>query len=81
MVAKSRKTREEQKLIFLEGQSLICDAVAAGAQIKALYFSAIEHLAKLPMDVLQEIPLYKVTLHHMKIWSDVERPPGLLGEI
>ena len=78
MLAKSRKQREKGGIILLEGHRLITDAILAGAVLECLYFTKLEHLHDIPIRET-DAALYKVRYQHMKIWSDVETPPGIMG--
>ncbi|KAJ8386240.1 hypothetical protein AAFF_G00175600 [Aldrovandia affinis] len=52
-VARSRKFREQQGKVLLEGRRLICDALAAGAIPQMVFFSTVERLRELPEDGLR----------------------------
>ena len=79
MSAKSRKNRERNDIILLEGRRLVVDAIEAGAQIKSIYFSKAEYLKDVPLQLVRA-DLYKVKPVHMKLWSDVTAPQGIIGK-
>ncbi|KAI1903253.1 hypothetical protein AGOR_G00025310 [Albula goreensis] len=78
-VARSRKFREQQGKILLEGRRLICDALAAGAIPQVLFFSTVERLLELPVDRLKRASLIKVKFEEIKIWSDLVTPQGVMA--
>lgn len=79
MRARSKKGREVHREIVLEGKNLIVDALAAGARLKVLYFSGAETMAGFPVMLLGDAAVFKVQYKHLKLWSEVETPQGLLG--
>ncbi|XP_010212817.1 PREDICTED: rRNA methyltransferase 3, mitochondrial [Tinamus guttatus] len=78
-VAKSRKFREQHGKVLLEGPRLIRDALEAGAALRTLFFSTVEHLKALPEAKLKGANLVKVKFEDVKSWSDLVTPQGLLG--
>uniref|UniRef100_A0A4W3I4X3 Uncharacterized protein n=1 Tax=Callorhinchus milii TaxID=7868 RepID=A0A4W3I4X3_CALMI len=78
-IVKSKKFREQHGKILLEGQRLITDALAAGAQLQTLFFSTVESLKALPLDKLKRVQLIKVKFEEIKIWSDLVTPHGGMG--
>ncbi|XP_072547361.1 rRNA methyltransferase 3A, mitochondrial [Salminus brasiliensis] len=78
-IARSREFREQQGKVLLEGRRLICDALAAGASPQALFFSKVERLCELPLDKLRQASLVKVKFEHIKIWSDLVAPQGVIA--
>ncbi|MBN3318892.1 MRM3A methyltransferase, partial [Atractosteus spatula] len=78
-VARSRKFREQQQKVLLEGRRLICDALAAGALPQALFFSSGERLRELPADKLRRASLVKVKFEDVKLWSDLVTPQGVIA--
>lgn len=77
--ARSKKEREEHREIVLEGKKCIIDALAAGAKMKALYFSGADLMEDFPVDVLKETPIFKVQHKLFKIWSQIDNTQGLLA--
>ncbi|KAJ8276035.1 hypothetical protein COCON_G00077870 [Conger conger] len=78
-VARSRKFREQQGKVLLEGKRLICDALSAGAIPQMLFFSTVERLRELPLDKLRRASLVKVKFEDIKIWSDLVTPQGVMA--
>ncbi|XP_043976341.1 rRNA methyltransferase 3A, mitochondrial [Gambusia affinis] len=78
-VARSRKFREQQGKILLEGRRLICDALEAGARPQIVFFSMADRLRELPLDKLRGATVVKVKFEDIKIWSDVVAPQGVIA--
>lgn len=79
MGARSKKDRDEHGQIVLEGKNLIVDALSAGAKLQVLYFTKHELMEDFPVEFLNDVQVYQVQYRHLKLWSDVETPQGLLG--
>ncbi|XP_035290148.1 rRNA methyltransferase 3B, mitochondrial [Anguilla anguilla] len=78
-VARSRKFREQQGKVLLEGKRLICDALAAGGIPQILFFSTVERLRELPLEQLRRASLVKVKFEDIKMWSDLVTPQGVMA--
>ncbi|KAM7399134.1 hypothetical protein PAMP_018424 [Pampus punctatissimus] len=78
-VARSRRFREHQGKILLEGRRLICDALNAGAIPQMVFFSTVDRLRELPLDKLRRATLVKVKFEDIKIWSDLVAPQGVIA--
>ncbi|XP_041851267.1 rRNA methyltransferase 3A, mitochondrial [Melanotaenia boesemani] len=78
-VARSRKFREQQGKILLEGKRLICDALDAGAKPQMVFFSTVDRLRELPLDKLKMATLVKVKFEDIKLWSDLVAPQGVIA--
>ncbi|KAF7666797.1 hypothetical protein LDENG_00091730 [Lucifuga dentata] len=78
-VARSRRFREHQGKILLEGKRLICDALDAGAKPQMVFFSTVDRLRELPLDKLKRSTLVKVKFEDIKIWSDLVAPQGVIA--
>ena len=78
-VAKTKTDRDSNQEIVLEGKKLITDALEVGAKLKVLYFTKLEKVEELPTELFGDAKLYKVLFRHLKLWSDVDNPQGLLG--
>lgn len=78
-IARSRKYREQQGKVLLEGRRLICDALLAGALPQTLFFSSKEQLRGLPLDRLRRASLVKVKGEDIQTWSDLVTPQGVIG--
>uniref|UniRef100_A0A3B5BG59 Mitochondrial rRNA methyltransferase 3 n=1 Tax=Stegastes partitus TaxID=144197 RepID=A0A3B5BG59_9TELE len=78
-VARSRRFREHQGKILLEGRRLICDALDAGAKPQTVFFSTVDRLRELPLDKLRRATLVKVKFENIKTWSDLVAPQGVIA--
>ncbi|XP_023646741.2 rRNA methyltransferase 3A, mitochondrial [Paramormyrops kingsleyae] len=78
-IARSRKYREQQGKVLLEGRRLICDALLAGALPQTLFFSSMEQLRELPLDRLRRASLVKVKGEDIQTWSDLVTPQGVIA--
>ncbi|NWR73295.1 MRM3 methyltransferase, partial [Centropus unirufus] len=78
-IARSKKFRDHQGKVLLEGHRLIKDALEAGAGLQTLFFSTVEQLKELPEAKLKGANLVKVKFEDIKSWSDVVTPQGLIG--
>lgn len=77
--AKSKKLRQKNQQILLEGERLISDALLAGVKCHSIYFTSRFDPNKLPFDPSSQIPVYRVKYKHMQLWSDVSTPPGIMA--
>lgn len=78
---KSSKARKASGKILLEGERLIADAMKAGVQAEALFFSNTELLASLPLQNQTDCKLYQVRHNIIQLWSDLSTSPGIMGII
>ncbi|CAL1570723.1 unnamed protein product [Knipowitschia caucasica] len=78
-VARSRRFRESQGKILLEGRRLIIDALNAGANPQMVFFSSTDRLLELPLDKLKRASLVKVKFGDIKLWSDLVAPQGVIA--
>ncbi|KAK0093270.1 hypothetical protein PV326_013916 [Microctonus aethiopoides] len=78
MSVRSRKQRDKNSRIILEGHRLITDAINSGAIPEIIVFSRKLDLERL---ILPEkgIKLFKVPYQTIRIWSTLVTPPGLMG--
>ncbi|XP_034480895.1 rRNA methyltransferase 3, mitochondrial [Drosophila innubila] len=81
---RSRKRRDKNKLIIIEGRRLIEEALQCGLRMKSLFFSQKDRLALLREPVAQaqhdhNTKIYKVPQHDLKTWSSLVTPPGLMA--
>jgi len=79
--AKSVVGREKKKIILLEGQRLVSEAVQTSQLIKCIFFTDAEVLQGFPVKSLAEsgTKFYKVKKDHMNLWSDTVAPQGIMG--
>ncbi|XP_072325939.1 rRNA methyltransferase 3A, mitochondrial [Scyliorhinus torazame] len=78
-IAKSKKFRDQQGKILVEGRRLIIDALGAGALLQTLFFSTVDSLKELPLEKLKHVKLIKVKFEEIKMWSDLVTPQGAMG--
>ena len=67
-------------MVVLEGRRLVTDAIQAGARVRGLYFSAIEHLRGMDLSDLDGF-LFKVNHKQLSYVSGVTTPPGIMGRL
>jgi len=77
---KSKKHRDLHCQILLEGRRLIEDALMAGGNMLALFFTKDDALLELTYREFNA-PIYKVYQRHMNNWTDTVTSPGLLGKL
>ncbi|XP_077973568.1 rRNA methyltransferase 3, mitochondrial-like [Styela clava] len=77
---KSRSYRERHNACLLEGKFLIADAMKSGMFVRSLYFSRLQNLVGLPVDLLPKINLIKVGFKEIQQASEVKvQTDGLLA--
>lgn len=78
---KSRKKKEKNDLILLEGKRLIKDALQNGCRLKYLIFSRKNEVEFLK-PYLPKIGslIYKMPYSEMQMWSDLTTCPGIMGK-
>lgn len=69
-LARSKKLREQQGKILVEGRRLISDALGAGASPLTIFFSTLERLQELPVNKIAQASLVKVKMEDVQIWPD-----------
>ncbi|KAK3555761.1 hypothetical protein QTP86_028963 [Hemibagrus guttatus] len=79
-LARSKKLREQQGKILLEGRHLISEALEAGASPLTVFFSAVERLQELPVNKLTQASLVKVKLEDVRIWTDLDVEVDMIGK-
>ncbi|XP_062867681.1 rRNA methyltransferase 3B, mitochondrial [Trichomycterus rosablanca] len=78
-LARSKKVREQQSKILLEGRRLISDALEAGASPQTIFFSTMKRLQELPFDKLKHVSLVQVKLDDVQIWPDLDAPVDMIA--
>ncbi|XP_017347383.1 rRNA methyltransferase 3B, mitochondrial [Ictalurus punctatus] len=78
-LARSKKLREQQGKILLEGRRLVCDALEAGVSPLVVFFSTAERLQELPVNKLAHASLVKVKLEDVRIWPDVDAAVDMIA--
>uniref|UniRef100_A0A182W101 Uncharacterized protein n=1 Tax=Anopheles minimus TaxID=112268 RepID=A0A182W101_9DIPT len=80
MLVGSRKYREREKQLVLEGRRLIMDGYAAGLRLEAIVTSDLKLLADLKFKhKKQSCPIFLVKRQIMMEWSSLTTSPGLIG--
>ena len=81
-ILKTRKRREKENLMLLEGKRLICDAIDANVKIKTIYFTKEENLVgiqDLNQLIAKGVHLKKVLYRDMKLFSELTTSPGVMA--
>lgn len=81
---RSRKRRDKNRQIIIEGRRLITEALQCGLKMEALIFSQKDQLALVKEQVSRSqlergTKIYKVPQHDLKTWSSLVTPPGLMA--
>lgn len=75
---KSRRRKQKDDKILLEGTRLMTDAIQAGLIPEKIIFSNAEELKKLPIDE-KNTQMYKVPYRTIQLWSNLTTPSGTMG--
>ncbi|XP_067279102.1 rRNA methyltransferase 3B, mitochondrial [Pseudorasbora parva] len=78
-IARSKKLREQQGKVVLEGKRLVCSALDAGAIAQTVYFSSVDALRELPLDKLRSTSIVKVRMEDHKVWSDLDTSQDIIA--
>ncbi|XP_015121478.1 rRNA methyltransferase 3, mitochondrial [Diachasma alloeum] len=78
MSVRSRKTRDKNSRVILEGHRLITDALDAGSVPEIIIFSRIADALKLPLPDVG-VKLYKTPYRAIQTWSTLTTSPGVMG--
>ncbi|XP_017107774.2 rRNA methyltransferase 3, mitochondrial [Drosophila bipectinata] len=81
---RSKKRRDKNRQIILEGRRLIQEALQCGLTMQTLLFSQKDQLALVKEEVGKAqketgSKIYKVPQHDLKTWSSLVTPPGLMA--
>ncbi|CAH1155363.1 unnamed protein product [Phaedon cochleariae] len=77
---KSKKERNKNDLILLEGKRLIKDALESGCTLKYILFSRFKEVEYLrPYLPNMGAKLYKMPYREMQMWSGLTTNPGIMG--
>lgn len=79
-IARSKKIREQQGKVVLEGKHLISSALDAGAIVQTVYFSSADALRELPLNKLRHTSIVKVRMEDPKVWSDLDTSQDIIGK-
>jgi len=75
---KTKKLREKNNMILLEGFRLIKDAINAQLMPKIVFFNRVSDI--LPLSLPKEVKLYKIPYRTIQLWSNLTTSPGILGK-
>lgn len=75
---KTRKMREKNNLMMLEGFRLIKDAMESNLMPKIVFFNRLSDI--LPLVLPKEVKLYKIPYRTIQLWSNLTTSPGILGK-
>lgn len=75
---KTKKRREENGQMLLEGFRLIEDAIQAGVVPKVIFFNRLSDVLQLSLP--KEVKLYKIPYRTIQLWSNLTTSPGIIGE-
>lgn len=84
ITARSKKRRDKDGQIVIEGRRLILEALSCGLKLNSVIFSQKDELADLKEQFTQaqklfNTKIYKVPHHDLKTWSTLTTPPGLMA--
>lgn len=79
MSVRSRKTRDRNSKIILEGARMINDAIDAGLTPEIILFSRNPDIEKLSLPE-SGVKLFKAPYRAIQTWSTLVTSPGLMGE-
>uniref|UniRef100_A0A182Q2Q4 tRNA/rRNA methyltransferase SpoU type domain-containing protein n=1 Tax=Anopheles farauti TaxID=69004 RepID=A0A182Q2Q4_9DIPT len=80
MLIGSRKVRERERKLVLEGRRLIMDGYSAGLRLEAIVTSDLKLLAELTLKPQpKKCPIFLVQRQTLMEWSSLTTSPGLLG--
>lgn len=65
---------------MLEGKRLNQDALNANLVPKKIFFNDKSFLTELDFPEDKKVPLFKVSYKVIKLWSELETPPGIIGK-
>ncbi|XP_032676592.1 rRNA methyltransferase 3, mitochondrial [Odontomachus brunneus] len=74
---KTKKNREKNSQILLEGFRLIQDAIEGGAIPKVIFFTRLPDVLQLSLP--KDVQLYKIPYRTIQLWSTLTTSPGILG--
>ncbi|XP_018406217.1 PREDICTED: rRNA methyltransferase 3, mitochondrial [Cyphomyrmex costatus] len=74
---KTKKRREKNRQMLLEGFRLIEDAIQAGIIPKVIFFNRLSDILSLSLP--KEVKLYKIPYRTIQLWSNLTTSPGIIG--
>lgn len=84
ITVRSKKRRDKDRQIVVEGRRLILEALECGLTLKNLIFSQKEALLEIKDQISKSqnenaAQIYKVPHHDLKTWSTLTTPPGVIA--
>lgn len=80
---KSRKYREKEKLLLIEGRRLILEAVEVGLNLRYLLFSNVKQIEMIRSNIqkafTKETEIIRLPHHDLSFWSTLTTCPGLIA--
>lgn len=76
---KTKKKREKNRLMLLEGFRLIKDAIQAGVVPRMIFFNRLSEIQSLSFP--EEVKLYKIPYRTIQLWSNLTTSPGIIGNL
>ncbi|XP_012524491.1 rRNA methyltransferase 3, mitochondrial [Monomorium pharaonis] len=74
---KTKKRREKNRQVLLEGFRLIEDAIRVGIVPKVIFFNRLSDILSLSLP--KEVKLYKIPYRTIQLWSNLTTSPGIIG--
>ncbi|EFN79022.1 rRNA methyltransferase 3, mitochondrial [Harpegnathos saltator] len=74
---RTKKRREKNGQILLEGSRLIQDAIQAGVMPQIIFFNRLADVLQLSLP--KEVQLYKIPYRTIQLWSTLTTSPGIFG--
>lgn len=82
LTLKSRKYRNQQKLLLIEGRRLTLEAIEAGLKMKYLFFSQVKQIEtirdQIEIAFTKDTEIFRVPHHDLSYWSTLTTCPGLI---
>ncbi|XP_065358877.1 rRNA methyltransferase 3, mitochondrial [Calliphora vicina] len=84
ITVRSKKRRDKDRQIVIEGRRLILEALYCGLKLNSVIFSQKDQLADIKEKVAAaqkqfSTKIYKVPHHDLKTWSTLTTPPGIMA--
>lgn len=84
ITVRSKKRRDKERQIIIEGRRLILEALECGLKLNSVIFSQKDQLAEIKEEIAKaqkqyQTKIYKVPHHDLKTWSTLTTPPGIMA--
>ncbi|KAM7355489.1 rRNA methyltransferase 3, mitochondrial [Cochliomyia hominivorax] len=84
ITVRSKKRRDKNRQIIIEGRRLILEALDSGLKLNSVIFSQEEKLTEIKHEIAEaqkefQAKIYKVPHHDLKTWSTLTTPPGIMA--